>query len=322
MLASGLAHAQSAGGESSGTPSAAQPVIIDTDIGDDIDDALAVGLALASPELNIVGITTTWGNTALRARMVDRLLCQTGRANIPVAVGIEKHHQGEGAFSQAKWAERQPARSHPDAVNFMLEQIRAYPNQLTLIAIGPLTNVAAALDSDPNTFKQLKRIVMMGGSIKRGYDDLGYTPDKGPSPEYNIAMDVDAAKKVFAAGVPIYMMPLDSTQLKLDEVRRDLLFTASTPLTDALAVLTALWSHTTLNQTPTMFDAVAVTYAIRPDLCPATPMNIRIDDAGYTRPQEGGMKVSVCMQSDSDSFFQFYLPRLMEQKLSGSCPEH
>ena len=69
---------------------APQPVIIDTDIGDDIDDALAVGLALSSPELKIVGITSAWGDTELRARMLDRLLNETGRSDIPVAVGIEK----------------------------------------------------------------------------------------------------------------------------------------------------------------------------------------------------------------------------------------
>ena len=159
---------------------AAQPVIIDTDIGDDIDDALAVGLALSSPELKIVGITSAWGNTELRARLLDRLLSETGRSDIPVAVGIEKHHKGEGAFSQARWAQRQPPREHPKAVDFLLEQIRKQPGELTLISLGPMTNLGAAIDRDPQTFKQLKRIVMMAGSVRRGYDDLGYLPTRGP----------------------------------------------------------------------------------------------------------------------------------------------
>src|ERR1700733_10566816 len=79
-----------------------QKVIIDTDIGDDIDDAFAVGLALSSPELKVLGITSAWGDTELRARLLDRLLCETGRADIPVAVGIEKHGPGQANFSQAR----------------------------------------------------------------------------------------------------------------------------------------------------------------------------------------------------------------------------
>src|SRR5271168_2009292 len=83
-----------------------QKVIIDTDIGDDIDDAFAVGLALSSPELKILGITSAWGDTALRTRMLDRLLRETGRGDVTVATGVAKHKSGQAAFSQAGWAER------------------------------------------------------------------------------------------------------------------------------------------------------------------------------------------------------------------------
>ena len=120
----------------------------------------------------------------------------------------------------------------------------------------------------------LKRVVMMGGSIHRGYGDLGYAPDRGPSAEYNIAMDVASAQKLFASGVPITMAPLDSTQLKLDEVMRSILFRQSTPLTDSLAVLTHEWGggH---SATPTLFDVMAVEAAIEGDLCPSQPMHIK-----------------------------------------------
>src|ERR1700739_2902039 len=84
-----------------------QLVIIDTDIGDDVDDAFAVALALQSPELKILGITTTWGNTPLRAKLVARFLQETGRTDIPIAVGTEKYPaKGKLTFSQAKYAER------------------------------------------------------------------------------------------------------------------------------------------------------------------------------------------------------------------------
>ena len=301
--------------------SSPQLVIIDTDIGDDIDDAFAVGLALSSPELKILGITSAWGDTALRARLLDRLLCETGRTDVPVAVGIEKHAPGQGAFSQAKWAEREPAKPHPDAVTFLLDQIKQHPSEITLIAIGPETNLGAALARDPATFKKLKRIVLMGGSIRRGYGDVGYAPDRGPNAEYNIAMDIPAAQAVFTSAVPLYVMPLDSTQLKMDEVKRHLLFTQSTNLTDALTLLYEQWSRATGQATPTMFDAVAVAYAIDPEQCPAAPMKIVVDDKGFTRESAGEPNAFVCLRSDSDKYFEFYMPRLLGQKLSGICEE-
>jgi purine nucleosidase len=310
--------------QQSGTPQAGftkpELVIIDTDIGDDIDDVLAVGLALSSPELKILGITSAWGNTELRARMLDRLLCETGRSDIPVAVGIEKHGPGQSGFWQSAWAERQPAKPHEGAVDFLLEQIKQHPGEITLIGIAPETNLGAALARDPITFKKLKRIVIMGGSIRRGYGDLGYAPDHGPNAEYNIAMDIPAAQAVFTSGVPLYVMPLDSTQLKLDEVKRELLFTDSTNLTDGLTLLYQQWAHGTQQTTPTMFDAVAAAYAIDPSQCPVTPMRLEVDAKGFTREVQGEPNTFVCLRSDSDKFFEFYMPRLLDQRLAGYCP--
>lgn len=296
-----------------------QLVIIDTDIGDDIDDVLAVGLALSSPELKILGIESAWGDTKLRARMLDRLLCETGRADIPIAVGIEKHAPGQGTFSQARWAERQPHKPHTPAVDFLLDQIKQHPGEITLIGIAPLTNLGAAIERDSATFKKLKRIVIMGGSIHRGYGDLGYAPNHGPDAEYNIAMDPAAAQAVFNSGVPLYVMPLDSTQIPLDEGKRSLLFTQSTNLTDTLTLLYEQWSRSTHLATPTMFDAVAAAYAIDSTQCPTTPMRIDVDARGFTHEVPGSPNAFVCLRSDSDKFFEFYMPRLLQQKLSGSC---
>lgn len=296
-----------------------QLVIIDTDIGDDIDDAFAVGLALSSPELRILGITSAWGDTKLRAQLLDRLLCETGRTDIPVAVGVEKHGPGQAAFSQTRWAERQPEKPHPAAVDFLLDQIRQHPGEITLIEIAPQTNLGAALERDPATFKKLRRIVMMGGSVRRGYGDLGYLPDHGPDAEYNIAMDIPAAQAVFQSGVPLYVMPLDSTQLRFDDEKRLRLFAQSTNLTDALTLLYEQWAHATSQATPTLFDDVAVAYAIDPAQCPAVPMRIEVDAKGFTREAQGRPNAFVCLRSDSDKFFDFYMPRLLQQRLSGSC---
>jgi purine nucleosidase len=306
--------------QSPAAPPAPQLVLFDTDIGDDIDDVLALGLALSSPELKIVGITASWGDTTLRARLVDRLLSQSGHADVPVAIGPVKHHAGEGVFSQAAWASRQPARDYPDAVDFLLSTVHQHSDVVTLIAVAPLTTIAAAFDRDPATFRHLHRIILMGGSVHRGYGDLGYTPGHGPDAEYNIAMDPEAARKVFTSGVPFFVMPLDSTQIPLDEAKRRLLFTASTPLTDALTLLYQQWSRATELITPTMFDAVAVAFAINPAVCPVEPLRLVVDVQGFTREQPGLPSAQVCLRSNTDAFFDLFMRRLLGPGQPRSLP--
>jgi inosine-uridine nucleoside N-ribohydrolase len=199
--------------------------------------------------------------------------------------------------------------SHPDAVDFLLEQCRRYPGQITLIAIGPLMNVGRALDRDPETFQKLKRVVMMGGSIKRGYGDMGYAAPLGPQAEWNIRNDIASAQKLFASGVPLFVMPLDSTQLKMDEVKRAFLFSQGTPTTDALTLLYHEWGQ----ETPTLFDPMTIAYAVNPGLCPVQAMRIRVDDQGFTRPEAGTPNAEVCLDSNSDQFFRFYLTRVAER---------
>jgi len=299
-------------GQSSPTPALPEKVIIDTDIGDDIDDAFAIALALRSPELQILGITTTFGDTETRAKLLDRFLAAVGRPEIPVAAGAPS--PAKSTLTQRRYAESGhfAKRSHPDAVAFLLEQIRRYPGQITLIAIGPLMNVGAAIDKDPSTFEKLKRVIIMGGSIKRGYGDLGFGPPQPPQPEWNILNDVPSAQKLFAAGVPLFVMPLDSTQLKMDEVKRAFLFTQGTPLTDALTLLYHQWGQ----ETPTLFDPMTIAFLVNPSLCPVQPMHIRVDEKGFTRPESGppnapiAPNAQVCLDSNPDAFFRFYLNRV------------
>ncbi len=283
-----------------------EKIIIDTDIGDDVDDAFAIALALRSPQLEILGISTTFGDTEARARITDRLLGEVGRQDIPVVAGAPT--PAPNPMSQLRYAEgsRFARTSHAPAVDFILQQIRRYPGQITLIAIGPLMNVGALIDRDAPTFRQLHQVIIMGGSIERGYGDVGYAPPRGPEAEWNIKNDVASAKKLFSAGVPLYVMPLDSTQLKLDEVKRPIIFRAGTPLTDALTLLYHEWGQ----QTPTLFDAMAVAYLLDATLCPAKPMRIRVDDQGFTRAESGASNAQVCLNSDAEAFFRFYIPRV------------
>ncbi len=280
----------------------AEKIIIDTDIGDDIDDAFAVALALRSSDVQILGITTTFGDTEMRAKLVDRLLGEAGRTDIPVAVGTKT--QPKTAFTQRIYAEnRRFARSsHPGAADFILDQIKQNPGEVTLVCIGPLFNAGAAIEKDPATFRKLKRVVMMGGSINRGYGDP-YAAPTPPEPEWNVVNDIPGAQKLFASGVAIYMMPLDSTQLKMDETKRDFLFRQATPLTEALGALYFEWGQ----QTPTLFDPMTIAFIDEPRLCPVKPMHIEVDGKGYTRAESGPANAEVCLHSDPEAFFRFYL---------------
>jgi inosine-uridine nucleoside N-ribohydrolase len=296
--ASGLAQTQS-------PPRGPEKIIIDTDIGDDIDDAFAVALALRSPELQILGITTTFRDAGARAKLVDRMLGEVGRPDIPVAVGV--HTDSKIGMSQQPYAEggRFARASHPAAVDFILDQIRRNPGEITLVCIGPLMNVGALIDRDSQALRKLKRAVIMGGSVDRGYGDP-YGPPTPPEPEWNINNDVHSAQKLFASGVPLYLMPLDSTQLKLDEVRREFLFRQGTPLTDALTILYHQWGQ----QTPTLFDPMTIAFIDDPRLCPVQPLNIIVDEKGMTLRGPGAPNAQVCLKSDPEAFFRFYLSRV------------
>jgi purine nucleosidase len=318
-MAVGLASI--AGAQAAPTVAHPEKIIFDTDIGDDLDDAFALGLALDSPELDVRGVTTAWGDTALRARLAQRLVCEVGRGDVPVYEGPMT--PPTTVFTQARWASQYPApeKPWPDAIGFMLDQIKRNPGQITLISVAPLHNVGALIERDSETFAKLKRVVIMGGSIRRGYADLGYGPLHGPDAEWNIKQDVAAAQKLFTSGVPIFVLPLDSTVLKLDETKRSLLFSKGTRISDALTLLYEQWSASTGSPTPTLFDAMAVAAAINPSVCPFTPMRIRVDDQGFTRVDQGEPKAQVCLRSSSDQFFEFLLPRLMTEtaaKIKGS----
>lgn len=307
FVGSHAAFAQQPVSQQAQQPRLQQKVIIDTDAGDDIDDAFALALALRSPELQILQVDSAYGDTHLRARLLDRFLHDAGAPQVPLAQGVTT--AATNIFSQRSYAEHQVGHPGPyaDAVSTSLDLIRKSPGEITLIAIAPLSNIGAMIVRDPATFRKLKRVVLMGGSIRRGYDDLGYGPDRGPEPEWNIKMDTSAAQKLFASGVPIFVMPLDATQLKLDEVMRPILFKHGSRLTDQLAILYQQWG----GQTPTLFDAMAVAYAIDPSLCRTTPMHLRVDDRGMTLPGEGAPNAQVCLNSNSDDFFHFYLRRVL-----------
>jgi inosine-uridine nucleoside N-ribohydrolase len=119
-------------------------------------------------------------------------------------------------------------------------------------------------------------------------------------------IDVPAAQKLFQSGVPIYVMPTDATfNLKLDEVKRDTLLTKGTPLTDSLALLYLMWGF----GTPVLWDAMTIGYIVDPQLCPVEPMHVVIDGKGISRAEPGTPNARVCLHSDAETFFRFFMAR-------------
>ncbi len=289
-----------------------QLVILDTDIGDDIDDAFALALLLRSPEVKLLGITTAFGDTPLRARLVDRYLAAVGRDDIPVMAGVQT--PATNHFTQAAYALQEPERKHGDAIGFLLREIAAHPGEITLIAIGPLFNEQAAIARDPAAFRKLKRVVLMGGSVYQGYGDL----NQPPSAEWNILCDPAGARSLLASGVPVFMMPLDSTQVHLTLPELGGVLAHGSPLTDQLTLLYHQWTGADAWKMPTLFDPVAVAYAINPALCPVQPMRLEVDDKGFTRPVAGEPNAQVCLKSDEKGFLELLLGRVSADSAQSS----
>jgi inosine-uridine nucleoside N-ribohydrolase len=289
------------------TAIAKTPIILDTDIGTDIDDAFALALIVNSPELELLGVTTVSGDTQARARLAAKLLWEAGGPfrRVPVVAG----EPGKPLpIEQARWADgfSSPQIHHENAVDFLKAKFSQRPGEITLVTIGPLTNVGALLQREAAIGKKIKSIVMMGGSIRRGYE-----PGSGPAAEYNIASDPPAAEAVFASGVPILMAPLDVTaMLQLDAASRHQVFTHLSRFTDALTLLYHLWDH----ETPTLFDPMAVAMLLDPGLCEKEQLAIQVDGQGFTRVAEGKPpNATVALRTDPAKFFRLYLSRVAPQ---------
>jgi purine nucleosidase len=280
------------------------PVILDTDIGSDIDDAFALALIINSPEFDLLGVTTVSGDTQARARIAAKMLWEAGGKwrQVPVVAGAPGPKQN---INQAPWAEGfvGPQLLKETAVDFLRSKFHRYPGQITLIAIGELTNVAAMIKADPLVAKKVKRIALMGGSVARGYE-----PGSPPEAEWNIKSNPAAAQVVFSSGIPIIMAPLDVTaMLKLDAAGRRRIFSQNTPVTNSLAALYHLWNH----ETPTLFDPMAVALVLDPTLCHTKELAIEVDEKGFTRVEDGKpINATVGMETDPAKFFELYLGRV------------
>lgn len=278
------------------------PIVLDTDIGTDIDDAFALALVLKSPELDLRAVTTVSGDTPARARLAAKMLSVAGRKDVPVAAGVPGARLN---IAQTRWADGFTSLSllKIGAVELMKTEIDRAHGSIVIVAIGPLTNVAALFEKYPAEKRKIRRIVLMGGSIARGY-----APGSAAAAEYNIAMDAKAAQAVFTAGVPITMAPLDVTaRLQLDAAHRQLIFGQDTPLANALHAVYLLWGQ----PTPTLYDPMAVSLLLNPQLCTLKPLAIEVTEKGMTVPIAGRKaNAMVAVETDPARFIDFYTARL------------
>ncbi len=267
----------------------ARKIIIDTDPGQ--DDAVAILLALASPELEVLGITTVAGNvplalTAKNARVVCEL---AGRTDIRVFAGCPapmkrklvtaEHVHGKTGLDGIALPDPEMPLAEGHAVDFLIEILREEaPGTVTLCPIGPLTNIATAFERAPDIVSRVAEIVLMGGA----YFAVGNIT---PAAEFNIYVDPEAAKIVFASGVPLVVMPLDVTHQALTtRARVEGFRNLGTRVGHAVASWTDFFERFDMakygSEGAPLHDPCTIAYLVRPDLFSGRHINVEIETEG------------------------------------------
>ncbi|MFH1741715.1 MAG: nucleoside hydrolase, partial [bacterium] len=182
-------------------------VILDTDIGDDIDDAWALALLITHPKFEPLGVTVAHGNTPTRAKIACKILHKTQQTHIPVSVGRKTNDNESYQFSWAEdFNDLQPIDT--PAAQFLVDAVKKYPKEVTVVAVGPLPNLRDAIEMGPDFEENVKEVILMSGNIYGS----AWKKD-GPIGEYNVRADVEAAQRVYGSNVKLTIVPLDSTTL-------------------------------------------------------------------------------------------------------------
>ena len=268
-------------------------VILDTDIGSDVDDALALAQLLGTLSVDLVGVTTVYGDTRLRARLASRLARAAGR-KVDVYAGRGETLSGR----QVWWAGHEGALhddlaeepvAEGDAVAYLVEQVRRHPQELDIVAIGPLTNVAAAIGADPEFGRGVRHLWVMGGDFD------------SDEPEHNLSSDVDAAQVVFSSGMPTTVSGLNVTRfVHIDRGRLDRIAAAGR-LGELLLAEVRQWWRYTDTESNVPHDPVAVLTMLEPEHFRFSPPGrVRIDADGRSRFTEGGGSTRIVRTLDAE----------------------
>lgn len=277
------------------SPNGRIPVILDTDIGTDIDDTWALAFLLRCPELDVKLITTTTGDTFERARIVAKLLEVAGRSDIPIGIGVPLENS---PIYQSNWVRDYDLAAYrglilPDGIAAIANVIHQSPTPVTVLGIGPLPNLAAALMHAPDLVRNA-RLVGMFGSLRQGYFGSAEIPA-----EYNVRLYPHACRSVFAAPWEVTITPLDTcgaVQLrgeKYQAVRR-----SADPMLQAVMQNYACWTASNQNplyrgfnpdvESSILFDLVPIYLAFSEALVEIETLDICVSDEGHTRIADGG----------------------------------
>lgn len=261
-------------------------IIIDTDPGQ--DDAVAILLALASPEIDLLGITAVAGNVPLPLTEKNaRIVCElAGRPDVRVFAGCDaplarplvtaEHVHGKTGLDGPQMADPTMPLQDQHAVDFIIQTLREQPSgTVTLVPVGPLTNIATAFQRAPDIIARVREIVLMGGA----YFAVGNIT---PAAEFNIYVDPEAAKIVFAAGVPLVVMPLDVTHKALTtRTRIDAFRAMGTRVGDMVAAWTDFFERFDMakygSEGAPLHDPCTIAYLIDPSLFSGRLINVEIE---------------------------------------------
>lgn len=299
--------------------------IIDTDPG--IDDAVAILAALASPELDVLGITTVAGNIgiATTTRNAGRILALVGRGDVPVIPGaagplsrkgfdVADIHGNDGLGGVGFPEPATPPRS-AHAANWLADTLKARPaGSVDILALGPLTNIAQLLADEPESAHRVGRIIAMGGAIRE-------PGNIGPRSEFNMAADPEAAEAVLAAGLPLTLIPLDVTRkVRADRAYVEGLRGAGTAASRASADLIAAYFQTTTGgESRPLHDPCVMLMALAPHLFGCEDMALSVDcgetrDAGSLEPASDARRpVSVALTVDGGGALSLLAARLTQR---------
>jgi len=258
-------------------------VILDTDLGTDVDDCLALCVLFGSPELTIEGITCVYGDVELRSRMVRKLLKLRGRTEVPVYEGIREpllrlrpvYWPGHEGIGLLEVGEELPPVQPEHAVDYLVRTINENPGEIHLLAIGPLTNVAAALIRDPGIAQKMQHLTIMGGAL-RGPGDTHLA-----LAEHNIICDPEAAHVVASSGAPMTWIPLDvTTKVAIRQEGIDRIRETGTPYHDAVATQIALYPGFTAKGHTWLHDPLAAAVIVNPELVEFADLHIDVETEG------------------------------------------
>jgi len=263
------------------------PIILDTDIGGDIDDTWALAFLLKCPELDLKLVVTDFVNNDYRTRIAAKLLDVAGRSDIPVATGISGGKEATTGAQEPWISEYQledyPGIVHQDGVNAIIEIIMSSPDPVTLIAIGPAPNIRTALETEPRIAPRT-RFVGMFGSIRKDIFNK-----EGAIAEWNVLCDIPSAKSVFTAPwLSRTITPLDTCgRVQLRDENYAKILTCPNPLTKAVIENYRLWTATgggnPDEHSSILYDTVAVYLAFSEARLEIEELGIRVTDDGFTR---------------------------------------